>query len=295
MSKRFGGKFSPQPMGSDEHPPQFRDRKVARSNLGAKFLYLPAFIMLVAGLRETGTNALAMVLELGAFAALALGAWLLGEGIKAQDAYEARKVARPPAIPRKAMAAVLAAIGVTVGYFSGTGAVFSSLTFGVVAGAAHLAAFGLDPMKKKGLEGVSEFETDRVARAVEKAEDILKGITDASKRIGDRTLEARVERLASSARSVFRAVEDDPRDLPRARKFMSVYLMGARDATVKFADIYRQNRDPQARATYEALLDDLEQSFTEHRETLLLDNRSDLDVEIEVLRERLATEGLRTD
>ena len=43
---------------------------------------------------------------------------------------------------------------------------------------------------------------------------------------------------------------------------------------------------------YEALLGDLETSFAGHRAQLLEDNRSDLDVEIEVLRERLQQDGL---
>ncbi len=48
--------------------------------------------------------------------------------------------------------------------------------------------------------------------------------------------------------SLFRTVEGDPRDLTAARKYLSVYLMGARDATVKFADLYAQNRNTKARA-----------------------------------------------
>ncbi len=295
-AKRFGGKYSPDAdHTATPTENQFRNRKVARPNTAAKLLYIPAFVMLIAALRETGSNASAMLLELSAFAALGLGAWLLNEGIKAEAAYEARKVARPPSIPRKAFAAALAGIGVTLGYLSGSGGLVTSLIFGAVAAGAHVIGFGLDPMRKKGLEGVSEFETDRVARAVDKAEDLVRATLDASKRIGDRGLEARVERLANSARAVFRTVEDDPRDLPRARKFMSVYLMGARDATAKFADLYSRERDPEARHKYEALLSDLEASFEEHRETLLIDNRTDLDVEIEVLRERLQTEGLKAD
>jgi hypothetical protein len=73
---------------------------------------------------------------------------------------------------------------------------------------------------------------------------------------------------------------------------MGVYLKGARDATIKFADIYARNREPAARADYEALLSDLETSFTAQREVLLLDDRSDLDIEIEVLRDRLKQEGV---
>ena len=66
--------------------------------------------------------------------------------------------------------------------------------------------------------------------------------------------------------------------------------MGARDATVKFADLYARSRDAQARADYLALLDDLETTFADRSKSLLADNRTDLDVEIEVLRDRLKLE-----
>ena len=64
----------------------------------------------------------------------------------------------------------------------------------------------------------------------------------------DRDLERRVDSFQSTARAMFRTIEDDPRDLTAARKYLSVYLMGARDATVKFADIYARSRDGAARA-----------------------------------------------
>lgn len=235
-----------------------------------------------------------MVLELGSFCVLILGAFLANEGIRAHGAYDARKVARPPAVPRKALAAVCAGVGVTGAALAdglASGAVGAGV-MGLMAAAAHVGAFGLDPMKKKGLEGQSAFDTERVALAVEKAEALVSEMTTAAGRFEDRALEHRVEAMAGAARDLFRAVEDDPRDLNRARKFMSVYLKGARDATVKFADLFARDRDPAARAEYEALLTDLETSFTQHRDRLLEDDRSDLDVEIEVLRDRLNQEGV---
>jgi 5-bromo-4-chloroindolyl phosphate hydrolysis protein len=153
-------------------------------------------------------------------------------------------------------------------------------------------AFGLDPMKDKGLEGVDSFQTDRVARAVDEAERHLSAMKDAILRANDRTLERRVERFQSTARAMFRTVEQDPRDLTAARRYLGVYLLGAKDATVKFADLYARTRDPKARADYEALLDDLEKEFSARTEKLLLDDRTNLDIEIEVLRERLEREGV---
>jgi hypothetical protein len=113
---------------------------------------------------------------------------------------------------------------------------------------------------------------------------------DAILRAGDRQLETRVARFADTARQLFRTVEADPGDLTSARKFLSVYLLGARDATVKFADLYAQNRSTQARADYEALLDDLETTFASRTTALLAGGHTDLDVEISVLRDRLKYE-----
>ena len=131
-----------------------------------------------------------------------------------------------------------------------------------------------------------------MARAVDEAEKHLAAMTDAMLRAGDRQMMARLERFQVVARDLFRTVENDPRDLTAARKYLSVYLLGARDATIKFADIWSRSRDTQARADYESLLTDLEQNFAARTQKLLLDDRSDLTVEIEVLRERLDREGV---
>ena len=92
-----------------------------------------------------------------------------------------------------------------------------------------------------------------------------------------------------------RTVENDPRDLTSARKYLGVYLLGARDAARKFAEIWSRKPDEDARARFEGLLDDLERSFAAKTGRMLLDDRSDLDIEIDVLRERLERDGIRAE
>ncbi|NBQ28548.1 MAG: hypothetical protein EBU18_11400, partial [Rhodobacteraceae bacterium] len=72
--------------------------------------------------------------------------------------------------------------------------------------------------------------------------------------------------------------------------YLSVYLQGARDATIAFADLYGRTGDDQAKADYLALLDDLEGNFAARTQKLLADDRTDLTIEIDVLRDRLARE-----
>ncbi|MEO1140626.1 MAG: hypothetical protein AAFW87_14365, partial [Pseudomonadota bacterium] len=64
---------------------------------------------------------------------------------------------------------------------------------------------------------------------------------------------------------------------------------------IKFADIYSRSRDANARSDYMMLLTDLEENFVAKTKKLLADNNSDLEIEIGVLRDRLAREGIRLD
>ncbi|RED11844.1 5-bromo-4-chloroindolyl phosphate hydrolysis family protein [Pontivivens insulae] len=309
MAKRFGGKFSPDTPAGDTRGRVEVDLNLnigkKRSNLEGRavsqgrarlwFLSAASIPLLIAGILQIGSgDALAILGELGAFGMLMFGIWMTREGIKAEAAYDARTVARPPRIPRK----IIGGLGIGVGV--GLAAAFSwplgmvqGALYGALAVAAHLISFGLDPMKAKGLDEHSEFERDRVAGAVDRAEDTLAEIISEAERTGDRQVQARVEGFAATARAMFRKVEADPRDLGRARKFLGVYLRGTRDATTKFADLWGRARDEQAKQKYLALLDDLEQQFQAQDEALLLNDRSALDIEIEVLSDRLKQEGVR--
>ena len=297
MAERYGGKYSPDgaPPGKAAAPQApFRNRRVSRVSMRARAMFLLPLPLLFAGLGAIQRGSAGEMLgEIGAFAGLILSAWLLNQGLRAEEAFDARAVARPPAAPRKLFAAILTGASVALaGVMSLGQPLMGAVAFGVVAGAAHLLAFGFDPMRKKGLEGVDEFATDRVARAIDQAEELVRQTVDASRRMGDRRIEGRVERLCDQAREVFRVVERDPRDLTRARTFLSVYLLGLRNATVKFADLWSRSQNAEARKAYEDLLSDLEQSFATQRTHLLEDDRSALDIEIEVLRERLKQDGL---
>jgi len=296
MAQRFGGKYSPDTPPGDRKavpasertdlPHRFDGKSPRRAAARVNILFFAALFMLGPAFAGGPDAALP---GLGATALLLLAAWLTREGTRAHQEYDERRVARRPAFPRKIFAALLTGGGLALGAsISQPG--LAPLGFGLAGAILHLLAFGPDPLRDKGAEGIDTFQTDRVARAVDEAEKLLSGMTDAILRAGDRALETRVDRFASTARAMFRTIEGDPRDLTAARKYLSVYLTGARDATVKFADLYRQNRDPSVRAEYEALLDDLETNFAARTQTLLTDNRTDLDVEISVLRERLQRE-----
>ncbi|WP_081535939.1 5-bromo-4-chloroindolyl phosphate hydrolysis family protein [Rhodovulum sp. P5] len=296
MAERYGGKYSPtaQTEGVRVIPPRhpFQNKRPSRAGARANFMFfVPIFLIP----RAFSSDPVGMGLTLGALGLLLLAAWLTREGLRAEDAWSARKVARRPAMPRKMMGSALTGAGLFLaGMGPGAGFLEPSI-YAVMGLVLHSLTFGVDPMKDKGMEGIDTFQQDRVAKVVEEAEAHLKTMSEAISRIGDRTLEARITRFEETVRDMLRTVEEDPRDLTAARKYLVVYLLGARDASTKFADFFARTRDASARADYVSLLDDLEQNFAARTRALMQDNRTDLDVEIEVLRERLQREGVRPE
>ena len=292
MAQRFGGKFSPDGQGKPKSIAKgpFDGARRTRAGGRVNLLFLAPLPL---GFAAFSGGPTALALNLIALCTLLLAAWLTREGLIAQEAYEARKVARRPAFPRKMAGSLLTGLGLATAGFAASGDVIAPAVYAIVGSVLHFLSFGPDPLRDKGVDGIDTFQTDRVARAVDEAEKHLAAMTAAMRQAGDRQLIARLERFQSVARDLFRTVENDPRDLTAARKYLSVYLLGARDATLKFTEIWTRSRDLQARADYEALLSDLEQNFAARTETLLLDDRSNLTVEIEVLRERLDREGVR--
>ena len=298
MARRFGGQFSPEGTRDAASPaarPALSGRPVRRWTARITILSIVAFPMLIAGILELGSgNAIKAMGELAAFAGMASGIWLTREGLKAEDAFAARSVARPPRAPRKIAGAIAMGIGVAFGAAVGwdLGLVQGAL-YGALATAAHLTAFGLDPMRAKGMSDLSDFDRDRVVGAVDKAETLLADLLAQAARIRDRAVAQRMDSFAATARDMFRRIESDPRDLGGARRYLGVYLTGARDATAQYADLAARTPDTTARADYLALLDDLEMRFAAKSATLIENDRSALDIEIGVLRDRLKQEGVR--
>ncbi len=296
MAERFGGKYSP---GGDGKPPPpdvvrdavAEDRAVDAAGAKANLLFVPPILIAFLSFGKPLTLAVGLV----AAGTLTLAAWLLRDGLRAEAAYNARTVARRPALPRKMLASALTGIGVALTAWTGDNGIVGSVIYGVIAAGLHVAAFGIDPLRDKRMEGIDTFQQDRVARVVNEAEGYLSAMKDHISTLNDRALDIRVTTFQALARKMIRTVEEDPRDLTEARKFLTVYLMGARDATVKFVDIYKRTKDEKARADYEALLTDLETNFSARTEKLLEGGKTDMDIEIKVLRDRLQREGVRSE
>lgn len=291
MAQRYGGKYSTVPKVG---PKVDAARDVAKAPAAKplprlRLMFILPYLYLLSAFFNSAPEQL--LLGLGAFAALTAAAFITREGMRAAAEYDARAVARPPKLPRKMLGAVLMAAGIGLGAaLKDQPALYIGLLAGL-GGLLHILAFGIDPLRAKGIEGIDQTQSDRVARAVDEAEEMLSAMAEAIARAGDRALMVRVETFAHTARGLFRTIENDPGDLTAARKYLTVYLMGARDATVKFVQHYSQTHDAAARHEFESLLRDLETTFAARSQALIGQGRTGLDIEIQVLRERLKLES----
>jgi len=288
MAQRFGGKFSPD--GDTQTMPVSPAPK--RGNFRVKLLFIAPLPLIW---QAYGNGASALALNLIALGLLLLAAWLTRDGLRAEAAYDARKIARRPALPRKMLGALLTGIGLTIAGMASTGSLIAPIITGIVGTILHSLAFGLDPLKSKGMAGLDSFQSDRATAAIDKAEARLTAMSEAIQRSGDRTAQARVAQFQTTVRTMLRAIQDDPRDLTAARKYLGVYLSGARDATIKFADINARAPNNEARDNYLQLLTDLEQNFTAKTAKLLENDHDDLEIEVEVLRDRLGRDGIHLE
>lgn len=301
MAKRYGGRHSPDASrreGADRseplRPPRPTDAArvpLTGRTIAITFAASPLLIGAFMG------DALHMGSNFAGFAVIAFAMFLTREGLAAEAAYDARRVSRRPAMPRKLFGMALTGLGLAIAAHEPGANPLALLAIGVIGAALHRLCFGGDPMRDKGMEGFDGIQQDRVIRITEEGEAYLKAMTEAALRLRDRQLETRIAGFAATARELFRNVQDNPAALAPARRYLGVYLLGARDATVKFAEQYASQADPAARSVmrqdYEALLSDLEANFTARSQAVLEGAREDLDIEVQVLRDRLAREGVR--
>ncbi|MFK7887416.1 MAG: 5-bromo-4-chloroindolyl phosphate hydrolysis family protein [Gammaproteobacteria bacterium] len=222
------------------------------------------------------------------------GAALNRSGLRAELQFQRRAIAAAPRTPRKIIAAVLVGLGA---FISATAVAQIGLVSGIVAGlmglGGTLLAYGIDPRSDKIAQGsTGGYSTQEIVSALTQAEAKIASIEEAARKIRSADFSGQLRRIADSARAVLKVIEDDPADLRRARKFLHVYLDGARTVTANYANTHEDARNEEIDANFGDMLQTIESSFVETRERLLQDDAMDLDVQIEVLTTRLKREGV---
>ena len=259
------------------------------------FLPLPllgkAFYELVLRGRFTG-----FVISLALFALFVLGAELMRRGITKSWDFKARKVALAGGAPLKTMGAlVIGAATFATAFLAADQSLPAAIAIGLGALLGLFLTYGLDARGAKGVAADSGVSAEEVNAALAEARGRIGALEEAAKRFAGPTAYAmrqKIREVVAAAGKVLHLIEEDPRDLRRARKFLNVYLDSAKTVTENYASISAKTPSPEMEAKYGAVLDDLKKTCEEQYAKLLENDTLDLDAQIEVLKVRLTKEGL---
>jgi 5-bromo-4-chloroindolyl phosphate hydrolysis protein len=249
----------------------------------------PLFLALVRGsFREV----LAYVVAIGL---LYVGGRSIERGSREQVLNAGRPLVQSPT-PWKLLGALAAGGGAAVVSFGSGDNLGMSLLYGALMVGAVILTYGRDPKAdRSALEAAAKragIRSQEVMDALDEAHRKVRGIEDASQGLHSRELKARLDRICGQARTILGQLEQDPKNLTRARRFLVTYLDGTRDVVTKYAAQQRDLADTALAENFRRVLTTIEQVFDEQEEVLKQDDRLDLEVQIEVLETQLKREGV---
>ncbi len=151
--------------------------------------------------------------------------------------------------------------------------------------------------------GSSSTVMDQVGKVAALADEIIdavgqdrKELRSARRAMAGHILGQRIDRVVALTDRIIERIRQDPRDLRRARKFMNVYLDGAAQVAERLVRLQQNDRAAAAEMAPRmvALLAAMERAAEELHQKLLANDTLDLDVQMEVLEQRIQREGLST-
>ena len=131
-----------------------------------------------------------------------------------------------------------------------------------------------------------------VAAALAEAEQRLKRLAAAAARLRSAQARLSLDQIVRTTDRILDEIAADPQDLARARRFLKVFLEGLTDVCERYAAAEDAGRSASLDENFQGLLRDMEKAGEEQLSRLRHHDLERLDVTIDVLKDRLAREGL---
>jgi len=208
--------------------------------------------------------------------------------------YKRRKIAKAPKIKYKTISLIIFTIAVFITSRWGAGNSFLvSVGYAIAGFFGFYLYYGVDPLKDK-IQNVSLSVTpEEVIEALNEAEKKIEAIEDARVSIYNLELNKRLRDIVKEAKGVLKLIEENPNDLYRARKFLVVYLDGAKRVIEGYAKTKKEgDENRELEEKFRKILDTIENNFKQQRQKLKENAIENLDVQIEVLKKQMKYEGV---
>lgn len=278
-----------KPLSDYKKPKRFIVNKLQRYSPRGLLLYFLPIALIPATIIALGKgNLLGIIVNASGFALYVFAAWCLRKGLQAES-----PITRTPKLPLKMLAAIITALA--TGMIAWLGAQQTLPVALMFAGGAFLGmylSYGFDLRQKKMIADAQGYSGDEILRMLEESSLIIRSIEQANDKIRNTELNQRIENICAIADRILAEIESDPRDIRRARKFLNVYLDGAKQVTEGYARTHQQTQSGQLEQNFRNVLETIETVFQEQHQKLLEEDVFDLDVKIEVLTTQLKREGI---
>jgi hypothetical protein len=271
-----------------------RREAAARTPRKAWLLWLLPLPLVAATLVALGSGQFqALLVNASAYGLYLGGAVLARRGFQREVDQRQQRFQTAALFPFKTLGALLIASATAFTAWAGVGhSLPVALAFGAGAFAAFVLLYGLDPRRSSGVARTGTGHAERVAAALEQAEQQILTIDQARGRIDQPELEQRLYRITARARDILTEIAQDPRDFRRARKFLNTYLDGAQRVIAGYAKAHANGHSDTLEENFRRVLVTIEEVFEQQYQRLLQNDLHDLDVQMEVLETQLRREGL---
>jgi 5-bromo-4-chloroindolyl phosphate hydrolysis protein len=252
------------------------------------FLYIflvPLFVAIVFSLMTTEIKA--FIMDLIAFFLFFMSARANSIGLKQEETYYTKTLTKAPKVPYKTISAIL--LGVATFFsasFAGYQNILTGIFLGIVAIVGYFLYYGFDPRDDK-LENIGDISAEFVLKTLKMARDKLSSIEEDMTLIKDTKLNGKLRRAINRANEILQSIEEDPKDLRVARKFIIVYIDGIKNVTKSYVELDEKDIKEDTKERLYSLLNDVEKKFDKELLRLKKNNQFDLDVHIDVLKEQI--------
>lgn len=258
----------------------------AKKGLLLYFFLSPLFLSVILALLARdipafGLNLTAFVLF---YATAKLNTW----GLANEFTYHKEKLTKAPTKPYKTMSAILLGIAT---FFTATVAGGESFLMGIFLSITSTVGYGLyyglDPRSDK-LENIGDVSAELVLKTISDAKSKLVIIEEhVEKILKDSLLHDKLTLAVKKAEHIIQTIQEDPKDIRVARKFLVVYIDGLEKVTKSYTSLDESDIKGETKEKLHQLLDDVEHKFDRELSRLKKNNEFDLDVNIDVLQQQI--------
>ncbi len=246
---------------------------------------LPLFLSILLALFNT--NIKAFLLNGISFILFLAVVNLAKKGFTQEGLYHQDTFTKAPKIPYKMLAGYLLGVATLfTAFVTGGQDLVKSSFLAVIATVGYYLYYGFDPKVDK-FENLGDVSSEFVLETIKEAREKLSRIKSAMEKIGDLALYEKLNIAVAKSENILQAIQEDPKDVRVARKFLTVYIDGVAKVTDSYTSLEEKEIDPEIKSKLHTLMDDIESRFDKELKRLKQNNEFDLDVHIDVLQEQI--------